>query len=210
MRVFRIIDKLLEIIGIETVPTENLPIIKRIIHTTGDPEYGKSFVITDGAVAAGIEAVMCGMAIVTDVNMVKTGINKRLVSEFGGNVICKIADEDVASAASKSGLTRAITAMESSISELNGGIAAIGNAPSALFHLVDLVLKGEVKPALIIGVPVGFVGAAESKEALRGLNIPYITNVGRKGGSAIAVTIVNAILNSAKLFTDEKKNINNR
>jgi len=197
---FRTIDKLLEIIGIGVMPSVNLPIIKRIIHTTGDPEYGKNFIITEGAVEAGIDAIKSGKTIVTDVNMVKTGINKRLVSSFGGDVICKIADEDVALAAAKSGLTRAITAIESSIDEINGGIVAIGNAPSALFHLVNLVLECKVKPALIVGVPVGFVGAAESKEALRGLDIPYITNVGRKGGSPIAVTIVNAILNSAKDF----------
>ncbi len=197
---FRTIDKLLEVIGIGVIPSINLPIIKRIIHTTGDPEYGKNFIITEGAVKAGIDAIKSGKTIVTDVNMVKTGINKRLVASFGGDIICKIADEDVALAAAKSGLTRAITAIESSIDEINGGIVAVGNAPSALFHLVNLVLAGKVKPALIIGVPVGFVGAAESKDALRGLDVPYITNVGRKGGSPIAVTIVNAILNSAKDF----------
>lgn len=195
---FSTIDKLLEIIGIEGVPSINLPIIKRIIHTTGDPEYGKSFVICQGAVETGIAAVRKGKSIVTDVNMVKTGINKKTIRGFGGKVVCKIADMAVASKARKTGQTRAITAIDESMSEIDGGIVAIGNAPSALFHLVDLVENGKALPGLIIGVPVGFVGASESKEALRGLDVPYITNLGRKGGSAVAVAIVNAILNMAK------------
>lgn len=195
---FSTIDKLLEIIGAEGVPSINLPIIKRIIHTTGDPEYGKSFVICQGAVEAGIAAVRKGKSIVTDVNMVKAGINKKTIRRFGGKVVCKIADRAVASKARKMGQTRAITAIDESISEIDGGIVAIGNAPSALFHLVDLVENGKALPGLIIGVPVGFVGASESKEALQGLDVPYITNLGRKGGSAVAVTIVNAIFNMAK------------
>lgn len=199
---FNTIDKLLEIIGTEGVSAINLPIIKRIIHTTGDPEYGKSFVIFRGAVEAGITAIHECKSIVTDVNMVKAGINKKLVRRFGGKVVCKIADRAVASKAKKNGKTRAITAIDESISEIEGGIVAIGNAPSALFHLVDLIEQGKVLPELIIGVPVGFVGAAESKEALRRLKVPYITNLGRKGGSPVAVTIVNAMLSMACLKTN--------
>lgn len=192
------IDRLLEIIGTEDVPTINLPIIKRIIHTTGDPEYGKNFVISKGAVEAGVAAIQNGKPIVTDVNMVKAGISKKLLQSFGGATVCKIADEAVALKAAKNNQTRAIAAIDESILEIDGGIIAIGNAPSALFHLVDLIKSNKVLPGLIIGVPVGFVGAAESKEALRRTNVPYITNVGRKGGSTIAVTIVNALLNMAK------------
>ena len=195
---FTTIDKLLEIIGTEDVPTINLPIIKRIIHTTGDPEYGKNFVICKGAVEAGVSAIQNGKSVITDVNMVKAGINKKLLQSFGGTTVCKIADEAVALKAAKNNQTRAIAAIEDSIPEIDGGIVAIGNAPSALFHLVDLIKNSKVLPGLIIGVPVGFVGAAESKEALRRTSVPYITNIGRKGGSTIAVTIVNALLNMAK------------
>ena len=195
---FDTIDKLLEIIGTEGMPPINLPIIKRIIHTTGDPEYGKNFVISQGAVEAGIAALQKGKSIVTDVNMVKAGINKKLVKKFGGKVVCKIADRAVALRAKKNRKTRAITAIDESRTEINGGIVAVGNAPSALFRIIDLVEENKVRPALIIGVPVGFVGAAESKDALQRINVPYITNSGRKGGSAVAVTIVNAILNMVK------------
>ncbi|MGR3220149.1 MAG: precorrin-8X methylmutase [Candidatus Anammoxibacter sp.] len=195
---FDTIDKLLEIIGTEGMPPINLPIIKRIIHTTGDPEYGKSFIIFDGAVEAGMEALQKGKPIVTDVNMVKAGINKKLVKRLGGKVVCKIADRAVALKAKRSGKTRAITAIDESLAEIDGGIVAVGNAPSALFRIIDLVEDHKVRPALIVGVPVGFVGAAESKDALQGINVPYITNSGRKGGSAVAVTIVNAMLNMTK------------
>lgn len=194
---FDTIDKLLDIIGIDDIPEINLPIIKRIIHTTGDPEYGRNFVITPGAVEAGIEAIIKGKSIVTDVNMVKAGIIKNITTLFGNEIVCKIADSDIATKAKNSGLTRAITAINESITELNEGIVAVGNAPSALFHVIDLIKKGKANPALIIGVPVGFVGAAESKEVLMKMDIPYITNIGRKGGSPIAVTIVNAILKLA-------------
>lgn len=191
------IDRLLEIIGVDDVPPINLPVIKRIIHTTGDPEYGINFKIFPGAIEAGIAAVAAGKSIVTDVNMVKAGINKKLARQFGCRVVCRIADHGVALRAQTSGKTRAITAIDESTAEIDGGIVAIGNAPSALFHLIELIENGSVLPELIIGVPVGFVGAAESKDALMGMNIPYITNSGRKGGSPVAVTIVNAILNQA-------------
>ncbi len=195
---FNTIDKLLEIIGVEDIPEINLPVIKRIIHTTGDPEYGRNFVFSEGAVKAGIDALLNGKCIVTDVNMVKVGINKRLTGKFGNSVECKIAESAIAAKATETGLTRAITAINESVPEIEGGIVAIGNAPSALFHVIDLIKRGEVNPALIVGVPVGFVGAAESKDDLMKLNgVPYITNIGRKGGSPIAVTIVNAILTMA-------------
>ncbi len=195
---FTTIDQLLDIIGTENIPEINLPVIKRIIHTTGDPEYGRNFIFFPGSVEAGIAAICDGKSIVTDVNMVKAGINKKLTRRFGGKVVCKIANRFVAAQAKKEGKTRAITAIDASIQELEGGIAAIGNAPSALFHLMDLIDKGKVLPALIIGTPVGFIGAAESKEALSLTKLPHITNIGRKGGSAVAVTIVNAILGLAK------------
>lgn len=195
---FDTIDKLLDILGIDGVPEINLPIIKRIIHTTGDPEYGRNFLIFPGAVEAGIQAILDGKSIVTDVNMVKAGINKKLTSQFGNDVVCKIADKSIADKAEADGKTRAITAINESLNEIEGGIVAVGNAPSALFYLIDLMHQKSIRPALIVGVPVGFVGAAESKEELRKIDdVPYITNIGRKGGSPVAVTIVNAILNMA-------------
>ena len=195
---FSTIDKLLEIIGIEDIPEINLPVIKRIIHTTGDPEYGRNFVFSSGAVKAGVDALLKGKGIVTDVNMVKVGINKKLTGKFGNSVECKIADSAIAVKASETGLTRAISAINDSLFEMEGGVVAIGNAPSALFHVIDLIKMEKVRPALVIGVPVGFVGAAESKDELMKFDgVPYITNIGRKGGSPIAVTIVNAILNMA-------------
>ena len=195
---FDTVDKLLEIMGTKDMLPINLPIIKRIIHATGDPEYGKSFVISRGAVEAGIAAMQNGKSIVTDVNMVKAGINKKLVNKFSGKVVCKIADMAVALRAKKNSQTRAITAIDESVPDIDGGIVAVGNAPSALFRVIDLVEEDKAHPALIIGAPVGFVGAAESKDALQRINVPYITNPGRKGGSAVAVTIVNAILELAK------------
>lgn len=195
---FETIDKLLDLIGINDMPEIYKPIIKRIIHTTGEPEYAKSIIISDGAVEAGIKAIRDGKSIVTDVNMVKSGISKKILNDFCGNIECKIADQDVADKAKKTGQTRAITAMNESITEMENGIVAIGNAPSALFHVVDLVKHGKANPALIVGVPVGFVGAAESKAVLRMTKIPHITNIGRKGGSPVAVTIVNALLNMAR------------
>lgn len=196
---FNIIDKLIDLIGERETLSINLPIVKRVIHATGDLEYAKNLIFFNDAVKSGVEAIRNASSIVTDVNMVKTGINKKIMNHFGGRVICKIADKAIVSQAKKNGETRAIAAINESLSEINGGIIAIGNAPSALFHLVDLVNKEKVTPALIIGVPVGFVGASESKEALRKTKIPFIANVGRKGGSAVAVTIVNALLNLAIL-----------
>ena len=134
----------------------------------------------------------------TDVNMVKSGISKGPVEKFGGKVICKIADKSVIDDANTLSKTRATVAMQHSISEMKDGIVVIGNAPTALFELIDLIKKGSAQPALVIGIPVGFVGAVEAKYALKSIATPYITNTNRKGGSAVAVSIVNAIINLAK------------
>jgi len=192
---FEIIDKLVDL---ESVPELHRPIIQRAIHATGDTEYAYNLIFHPNAVEAGIQSIREGKNIVTDVNMVKSGISKSPVEKFGGKVVCKIADKSVIDDANTLGKTRATVAMQHSISEMKDGIVVIGNAPTALFELIDLIKKGSAQPALVIGIPVGFVGAVEAKYALKGISIPYITNTNRKGGSAVAVSIVNAIIKLAK------------
>jgi len=192
---FEIIDKLVDL---ESVPELHRPIIQRAIHATGDTEYAYNLIFHPNAVEAGIQSIREGKNIVTDVNMVKSGISKSPVEKFGGKVVCKIADKSVIDDANTLGKTRATVAMQHSISEMKDGIVVIGNAPTALFELIDLIKKGSAQPALVIGIPVGFVGAVEAKYALKGIPIPYITNTNRKGGSAVAVSIINAIIGLAK------------
>ena len=192
---FEIIDKLVDL---ESVPELHRPIIQRAIHATGDTEYAYNLLFHPKAVEAGIHSLKSGKNIVTDVNMVKSGISKGPVEKFGGKVICKIADKSVIDDANTLSKTRATVAMQYSISEMKDGIVVIGNAPTALFELIDLIKKGSAQPALVIGIPVGFVGAVEAKYALKSIATPYITNTNRKGGSAVAVSIVNAIINLAK------------
>ncbi|MCF6149040.1 MAG: precorrin-8X methylmutase [Candidatus Kuenenia sp.] len=192
---FEIIEKL---VNLGNVPELQRPIIQRAIHATGDTEYAYHLLFSPNAVEAGIKALKEGKNIVTDVNMVKAGISKNPVENFGGKLICKIDDKMVADEAKQLGKTRAMVAMQFSTEEMRDGIVAIGNAPTALFEIIDLIEKGKAKPALVIGIPVGFVGAVEAKAALKEISVPYITNDNRKGGSAVAVSIVNAIINMAK------------
>ncbi len=192
---FRIIDGF---VNLSNFDEPCRPIVRRVIHASGDPEYARSLIIHERAVEAGVGAIKSGKHIVTDVNMVKAGISKKAVERFGGSIVCKIADAEIATNANSSGKTRAATAVQRSIEEMAGGIVAIGNAPTALFEVINLLNEGKANPVLIIGVPVGFVGAVEAKEALRDVNIPYITNIGRKGGSAIAVAVANALIEIAK------------
>lgn len=192
---FEIINKLVDL---ESVPELHRSVIKRAIHATGDTEYAYNLIFHSKAVEAGIHSLKEGKNIVTDVNMIKSGISKSPVEKFGGKIVCKIADRAVIDDAKQLGKTRAIVAMQHSIKEMENGIVVIGNAPTALFELIDLIKKGLANPALIIGIPVGFVGAVESKHALTDISVPYITNTNRKGGSAVAVSIVNAIIKLAK------------
>ncbi|MEB2308998.1 MAG: precorrin-8X methylmutase [Candidatus Brocadiaceae bacterium] len=192
---FEIIDKL---VNLDSAPELHRPIIRRAIHATGDTEYAYNLVFHPLAVETGIRAVKSGKNIITDVNMVKAGITNGPVEKFGGKIICKISDKSVVDEANRLGKTRAIAAMQQSIHEMKDGIVAIGNAPTALFELIDLIKKGLAHPALVIGIPVGFVGAVEAKSALKNITMPYITNTNRKGGSAVAVSIVNAIIKLAK------------
>ena len=199
---FDIIDNLVDI---GNIPETSRPIVRRVIHATGDTDYADNLIISPMAVEAAVNAISAGKSIITDVNMVKAGINAKVIDRFGGKIICRIADEVVAQKARESNKTRAITSMQESLSDISGGIVVIGNAPTAVFSIIDIIRREGVVPALVIAVPVGFVKAAESKEALmtfldnkKDIQIPYIVNIGRKGGSAVAVAIVNALINITK------------
>ena len=199
---FGIIDNLVDF---DKIPESSRPIVRRVIHATGDTDFADNLIINPKAVEAAVNAISNGKSIVTDVNMVKAGISAKVIDRFGGKIICRIADEAVAQKAKETNKTRAITSMQESLADISGGIVVIGNAPTAVFSIIDLIRREGVVPALVIAVPVGFVKAAESKEALmtfldnkKDIQIPYIVNIGRKGGSAVAVAIVNALINITK------------
>ncbi len=169
-------------------------IVQRMIHTTADFEYIKTVRFHPQAIDAGINAIKRGCRIVTDTNMAKTGIRKGELSFFKGTAHCFIADSDVAERSVKEKITRAEAAVDKAFDLEQGGIFVIGNAPTALFRLIKLIEENKARPDLVIGVPVGFVNAKESKDALMELDIPFISNKGRKGGSNLAAAIVNALL----------------
>jgi precorrin-8X/cobalt-precorrin-8 methylmutase len=172
---------------------EQWPIVRRMIHTSADFEYIRSVQFHPDAVACGIKAILKGRPIITDTNMAKTGIRERDIRRYGGAVHCFIADPDVAQRALDEQITRAQAAMDKAADRFKGGIYALGNAPTALFRLLELIENGTVMPDLVIGFPVGFVNAAESKQALMMQEIPHISNIGRKGGSNIVASVVNAL-----------------
>jgi precorrin-8X/cobalt-precorrin-8 methylmutase len=172
------------------------PIIKRVIHTTADFSYADTLCFSEGAIEAARNAFARGADIITDTNMAKAGINKKKLAAFGGEVHCFMADEDVAKEAKERGITRAVVSMEKSAIMGENFIYAIGNAPTALIRLYELIEAGELKPLLVIGVPVGFVHVVEAKELIMKTNVPYIVARGRKGGSNVAAAICNALLYS--------------
>lgn len=190
----RSFELITEQLGDRTFDPENEPIIKRAIHTTADFEYADNLVFSKNAVAKGITALRNGCDIVTDTQMAKAGINKTILRTLGGTVHCFMADKSVAEEAKQRGITRAIVSMERAAKLPNSCIFAIGNAPTALIALHNLLEAGKLKPALIIGVPVGFVNVVESKELIIGSEVPYIVARGRKGGSNVAAAICNALL----------------
>lgn len=180
-----------------TAPEMEMEIIIRIAHTTGDVDFATTFRFPEGAVAAGVAALKAGSSVITDVEMVRTGVRKNLLEELGGEALCFLNDPDIFEKVKDSGTTRSALAMEKAASRLNGAVVAIGNAPTALFKLMEMVDKGEVKPALIVGVPVGFIGALESKQVLAEKPYKHITNLSERGGSPIAAAIVNGLLSLA-------------
>lgn len=190
-RSFEIISELL---GDRVLDPENELVIKRVIHTSADFDYADNLVFTPHAVQKGIEALKNGCHIVTDTQMAKAGINKTILGKLGGEVHCFMSDPDVAEEAKQRGVTRAVVSMERAAALQQPCIFAIGNAPTALFSLCDLMEQGKVDPALIIGVPVGFVNVVESKEKVMEMPVPSIVAKGRKGGSNVAAAICNALL----------------
>lgn len=190
-RSFEIITELL---GENQPDPETAPVVKRVIHTTADFEYRENLVFSEHAVRQGIEALRQGCHIVTDTHMAMAGINKTVLGRLGGEVHCFMSDPDVAEEAKRHGITRAAVSMERAAALDKPCIFAIGNAPTALIALKELMDAGKVRPALIIGVPVGFVNVVESKEQILGCDVPYIVARGRKGGSNVAAAICNAML----------------
>ncbi len=177
-------------------------VVKRVIHATADFEFKDILRFSPGAVAAGMAALQSGKDIITDVKMVQSGISMGRLRPFGTKVRCFSSDPAVAEEAKKTGSTRTAAAMAAAASFMDGAIVAIGNAPTALTELLRLVEAGKARPALVVGVPVGFVGAEASKDALIASGIEYIAAKGRKGGSSVAVSIVNAlIIEAAKRLT---------
>lgn len=177
-----------------TWPEPQFSIVKRCIHTSADFDYADNLCFSDNAAMLGVEALRRGAVIVTDTKMAWSGINKKKLSEYGGKAYCFMSDEDVAKEAQERGCTRAAICMERGAALGKEVIFAVGNAPTALIRLYELIQEGKVNPALIIGAPVGFVNVVEAKELIMTAGVPYIVPKGRKGGSNIAATICNAML----------------
>jgi len=176
------------------LPADQEPITKRVIHTSADFEYVDTLKYSPGAVAKAKELIRNGADIVTDTNMALSGINKKLLAGFGGQVHCFMADETVAELAKERKTTRAAVSMEMAARIEKPVIFAVGNAPTALIQLYEMLQQGSYRPAFIIGVPVGFVNVEAAKELIMETDVPYIVNKGRKGGSNIAAAICNAII----------------
>lgn len=183
-----------EELGDRCLEPDQAPIIKRCIHTSADFDYADSLCFSERAVARALEAIRGGACIVTDTQMAKSGINKKSLARHGGEVLCFMSDEDVAAEAKARGITRAAVSMERAAALQKPLIFAIGNAPTALVRLYELIGEGKLRPELIIGVPVGFVNVVQSKELIMETDVPYIVARGRKGGSNIAACICNALL----------------
>lgn len=181
-------------LGDRAFPEGQEAIIKRVIHTTADFEYADTLVFSENAVKKAEDAIRNGACIVTDTQMAKAGINKRVLAKYGGEVFCFMSDEDVAKEAKSRQLTRAAVSMEKAAWLEVPLIFAIGNAPTALIKLHELVKNGILKPKLLIGVPVGFVNVVQAKELILKTEVPSIVARGRKGGSNVAAAICNAIL----------------
>ena len=181
-------------LGGRTWPEPEFSVVKRCIHTSADFDYADHLVFSENSTKIAMEAIKCGATIVTDTQMAAAGINKKTLAKFGGSVRCFMSDDDVALEAKERGVTRASICMERGAKIEGPVIFAIGNAPTALIRLYEMIQEKTVDPALIIGVPVGFVNVVESKELIMKAGVPYIVARGRKGGSNIAATICNALM----------------
>ena len=182
-------------IGTHQYNEREWPIVRRVIHATADFDFAKDnkIIFHKDAIQNGIDALKNGCNIIVDVNGVIGGLNKQNLKDYGNNAICNISNPIIVEEAKKYNKTRAQTSMRMAASEMNGGIIVIGNAPTALLEIIQMVQEGVTTPALIVGIPVGFVSSPESKEALQAIDVPFITNIGRKGGSPCASAIVNAL-----------------
>ena len=182
-------------IGDHPYNEQEWPIVRRVIHSTADFDFARDnkIIFHKDAVKNGLDALKNGCSIVVDVNGIVGLLNKQNPKDFGNDVICNISEPSLMEAAKKEGKTRAQMSMRITKEEINGGIVVVGNAPTALLEIMEMIREGITKPALVIGIPVGFVSAVESKEELAKMDIPFITNLGRKGGSPCASAIVNAL-----------------
>lgn len=192
---FRIIDREA---GHHSWSAQEWPIVRRAVHTSADFDYVRTMVLSPGVVDKAVAALRAGRGIVTDTTMVMAGIGKLRLGHFDCPVSCFVADQEVAEESRKQGITRSILAMRKGAADKNNGIFVIGNAPTALFELLRLIREEDLRPDLVIGLPVGFVGAEESKDELLETapryDIPFITNRSRKGGSNVAAAVMNALL----------------
>ncbi len=192
---FEIVETHLQ--GLE-LPEGEKQVVRRVVHATADPAFAPSLIFHPQAVSAALAALERGADILVDVNMVAAGIDRRRVQRLGGNVVCSVAHTQVAEKALELGITRSQAAMRQMLQEHPGGVVVVGNAPTALAEVVDEVASGRAAPAVVIGVPVGFVAAAETKERLVASGVPFITNRGARGGSPVAAAIVNSLLRLAE------------
>ncbi|MEG0379697.1 MAG: precorrin-8X methylmutase, partial [Eubacterium sp.] len=186
-----------EELGDKTFPAEIDDIIKRVIHTTADFEYADLIEFKNKAVESGLKALAAGKKIYADTSMIKVAVNRKALALQNIEIVNYVHDEDVAKAAKERGVTRSTVAIEKALDDSTVGIFAIGNAPTALYRLIEFIKEGKAKPDLIVGAPIGFVGAAESKAALDeldALGVPYVRINGRKGGSPVVAAILNAML----------------
>ncbi len=186
-----------EELGDKVFPDDIADVVKRVIHTTADFEYADLIEFKNNALERGLAALKAGKKIYADTSMIKVAVNSKALAMQGIEIVNYVHDEDVRAAAKERGVTRSTVAMEKALDDDSVGIFAIGNAPTALYRLIEFIKEGKTKPDLIVGAPIGFVGAAESKEALDeldALDVPYIRINGRKGGSPVAAAILNAML----------------
>ena len=182
-------------IGDHPYNEQEWPIVRRVIHSTADFDFARDnkIIFQKDAIKNGLDALKDGCSIVVDVNGIIGLLNKQNPKDFGNNVICNISEPSIMEAAKEAGKTRAQMSMRIAKEDMNGGIVVVGNAPTALLEVMEMIREGITKPALVVGIPVGFVSAVESKDELAKMNIPFITNHGRKGGSSSAAAIVNAL-----------------
>jgi len=182
-------------IGDHPYNEQEWPIVRRVIHSTADFDFARDnkIIFQKDAIKNGLDALKNGCSIVVDVNGIIGLLNKQNPKDFGNNVICNISEPSIMEAAKEAGKTRAQMSMRIAKEDMDGGIVVVGNAPTALLEVMEMIREGITKPALVVGIPVGFVSAVESKDELAKMNVPFITNHGRKGGSSSAAAIVNAL-----------------